>query len=35
MIFKVRIEEFEVVPDFAGLVIAAVGLAFEDGDIGL
>ena len=35
VVFEVRVEEFEVVPDFAGLVIAAVDLAFEDSDIGL
>ena len=34
-VFEVRFEEFEVVPDFAGLIVAAVGLAFEDRDIGL
>lgn len=35
MVFEVGVEEFEVVPDFAGLVVAAVGLAFEDCDVGL
>ena len=35
VVFEVRVEEFEVVPDFAGLIVAAVGLAFEDGDVGL
>jgi hypothetical protein len=29
------VEEFEVVPDLAGLVVAAVGFAFEDGYVGL
>jgi hypothetical protein len=29
------VEEFEVVPDFAGLVVAAVRFAFEDGYVGL
>ena len=35
VVFEVRVEEFEVVPDFAGLVVAAVGLAFENRDVGL
>lgn len=35
VIFEVSVEEFEVVPDFAGLVVAAVDLAFEDCDVGL
>lgn len=35
MVFEVGVEEFEVVPDFTSLVVAAVGLAFEDGDVGL
>ena len=35
MVFEVGVEEFEVVPDFAGLVVAAVGFAFEDGYVGL
>ena len=35
MVFEVRAEEFEIVPNFSGLVVAAVGFAFEDGDIGL
>jgi hypothetical protein len=29
------VEEVEVVPDFAGLIVAAVGFAFEDGYVGL
>jgi hypothetical protein len=35
VVFEVGIEEFEIVPDLASLVVAAVGLAFEDGDVGL
>ena len=35
MVFEVGVEEFEIVPDFTGLVVAAVGFAFEDGDIRL
>ena len=35
MVFEVHVKEFEVVPDLAGLVVAAVGFTFKDGDIGL
>ena len=35
VVFEVRVEEFEIIPDFAVLVVAAVGLALEDGDVGL
>lgn len=35
VVFEVRVEEFEIIPDFAGLIVAAVGLAFENGDVGL
>lgn len=35
VVLEPGVEEFEVVPDFAGLVVAAVGLAFEDGDVSL
>ena len=35
VVLEPRVEEFEVVPDFAGLVVAAVGFAFEDGYVGL
>jgi hypothetical protein len=31
----VLLEELEVVPDLAGLVVAAVDFAFEDCDVGL
>jgi hypothetical protein len=35
VVFEVLLEELEVVPDFAGLVVAAVDFAFEDCDVGL
>ena len=35
VVLEPRVEEVEVVPDFAGLVVAAVGFAFEDGYVGL
>jgi hypothetical protein len=35
VVFEVGVEELEVVPGLAGLVVAAVGFAFEDGDVGL
>ena len=35
MVVEVPFKELEVVPDFTGLVVAAVGFAFEDGDVGL
>jgi hypothetical protein len=35
VVFEVGVEEFEVVPDFPGLVVAAVCLALENCDIGL
>ena len=35
VVLKPGVEELEVVPDFAGLVVAAVRFAFEDGHVGL
>jgi hypothetical protein len=35
VVFEVLLEELEVVPDLAGLVVAAVDFAFEDCDVGL
>jgi hypothetical protein len=35
VVFEVRVKKLEVVPDFAGLVVAAVYFALENCDVGL
>lgn len=35
MVVEIPFKKLEVVPNFAGLVVAAVGFAFEDCDVGL